>query len=48
MRPADTYLSIAGPAEGLYKESGSRFIALARPVETEAEVRELLVQARKE
>lgn len=48
MRPADTYLSIAGPAEGLYKESGSRFIALARPVETEAEVRELLMQARKE
>ena len=45
---SDTYLSIAEPARGLYKESGSRFIALAYPVETEAEVKELLSRARKE
>lgn len=44
----DTYRSIAGPSQGLFKDSGSRFIALAYPVETEAEVKELLSQARKE
>ena len=44
----DTYRSIAGPSQGLFKDSGSRFIALAYPVETEAEVKELLSRARKE
>lgn len=44
----DTYCSIAGPSQGLFKDSGSRFIALAYPVETEAEVKELLSRARKE
>ena len=48
MSAADTYLSIAEPARGLYKESGSKFIALAWPAESEAEVRELLSQTRKE
>ena len=38
----DIYRSIAAPAEGLYKELGSRFIALAYPVETEEEVKEIL------
>ena len=33
----DTYKSIAAPSEGLFKDNGSRFIALAYPVETEEE-----------
>ena len=44
----DTYKSIAGPSEGLYKDQGSRFIALAYPVESEEEVKALLEKARKE
>ena len=38
----DTYKSIAAPSEGLFKDNGSRFIALAWPVETEAEVKEIV------
>ena len=44
----DTYRTIAAPAEGLYKEKGSRFIALASPVQNEDEVREALQQLRQE
>lgn len=44
---SDTYLSIGSPSEGLYKELGSRFIALAYPVETEDEVKALVDAARK-
>lgn len=44
----DTYLSIATPSEGLYKDQGSRFLAFAYPVETEAEVKEILSRIRKE
>ena len=43
----DTYLSLEGPAEGLYKELGSRFIALAYPVESEEEVKALVDAAHK-
>lgn len=35
----DTYKSISAPSEGLFKDNGSRFIALAYPVETEDEVK---------
>lgn len=38
----DTYKSIAAPSEGLFKDNGSRFIALAWPVETEAEIKEIV------
>ncbi len=31
----DAYSSISAPAEGLFKDNGSRFIALAWPVETQ-------------
>ena len=48
MGAKDTYLSISGPSEGLYKDNGSRFIALAYPVEDESEVREILCSVRKE
>ena len=44
----DTYKSIAAPSEGLYKDNGSRFIALAYPVESEEEVKEFVDRARKE
>ncbi len=44
----DTYNSIAQPSEGLFKDNGSRFIALAYPVESEEEVREIVSRLRKE
>lgn len=33
--PEDTFLTIALPAEGLYKEKGSKFLAFAYPVSSE-------------
>lgn len=47
MQLADTYNSIIAPSEGLFKDKGSRFIALAYPVETEAEIKLLVDAARK-
>lgn len=44
----DSYRSIAGPSEGLFKDNGSRFIALAYPVETEQQVKEIVSALRKE
>jgi len=44
----DTYRTIAAPAEGLYKEKGSKFIALAYPVHTEEEVKETIVELKKQ
>lgn len=44
----DTYQTISGKAEGLYKEKGSKFIALAFPVTSEEEVKEILASLRKE
>ena len=44
----DTYTSIASPSRGLYKDQGSRFISFAYPVETEAQVKELVDSLRKE
>lgn len=38
----DTYRTITTLAEGLYKEKGSRFIAMAYPVETEEQIKTLL------
>lgn len=48
MQPADTYISINSPSEGLFKDNGSRFIALAYPVESEADVKALVEAAKKE
>ena len=48
MEIKDTYRSIARPSEGLYKDNGSRFIALAYPVETEERVREIVSSLRKQ
>jgi uncharacterized YigZ family protein len=44
----DAYRSIAARSEGLFKDNGSRFIALAFPVETEEEVKEIVAGLRKE
>ena len=44
----DTYTSIASPSRGLYKDQGSRFISFAYPVETEAQVKELVDSLKKE
>lgn len=44
----DTYFSIADKSEGLYKDLGSRFIALAFPVETESEVKPVIDAIKKE
>ncbi len=44
----DTYLSIAAQSEGLFKDQGSRFIALAYPVETEQQVKDIVSALRKQ
>ena len=44
----DTYKSISGPSEGLFKDNGSRFIARAYPVETEAEIKAIVSSLKKE
>jgi len=44
----DTYRTITASSEGMYKEKGSKFIALAFPVKTEQEVKEKLEEVRKE
>lgn len=46
--PGDTYLTLASPAQGLYKEKGSKFLAFAYPVETEQEIKEIIEKLRKE
>ena len=43
MEETDLYKTIEGPSEGLYKEKGSRFIALAYPVKNEDEIRDIVV-----
>ena len=44
----DTYRTIDAPAEGLYKEKGSKFIALAYPVYTEEEVKDIVAELKKQ
>lgn len=44
----DTYRSISGPSEGLFRDNGSKFIALAMPVETEEEVKRIVGSLKKE
>ena len=48
MNPGDEYRSIEAPAEGLFKDNGSRFIALAYPVESEDRVKEIVAGLRKQ
>lgn len=44
----DTFHTIRDPAEGIYKEKGSKFMAFAFPVRTEAEIKERLGNLKKE
>ncbi|MDX5420666.1 MAG: YigZ family protein [Hymenobacteraceae bacterium] len=44
----DTYRTIEAPSEGLYKEKGSKFIALAYPVYSEEEVKEIMADLKKQ
>lgn len=44
----DSYLSIAAPSEGLYKEKGSKFMAFAYPVEEEEQAKEIIADLKKE
>ena len=44
----DTYRTIAAPAEGLYKEKGSKFLSFAYPVHNIDDVKQHLEQLRKD
>jgi uncharacterized YigZ family protein len=44
----DTYKTIASTSEGLYKEKGSRFIAMAFPVREQSEVKPIIDKLRKD
>ncbi|HDP75787.1 MAG TPA: YigZ family protein [Bacteroidales bacterium] len=44
----DTYKTIEAPAEGIYKEKGSKFIAKAFPVKTEEQVKSIIDQVKEE
>ncbi len=44
----DTYFTIAKPAEGLYKDKGSKFIAYSFPVSAEEEIKKHLSDLRKQ
>lgn len=49
MIPAsDTYKSIFSPAEGVYKELGSKFLSFAFPVDTEEQAKEKIASIKKE
>ncbi len=48
MQETDTYKTIRRASEGLYKDKGSKFIALAYPVSSDEEVKELLNQVKKQ
>ena len=45
---SDSYHTLAGPAEAIYKEKSSKFLAYAYPVESEEEIRTLLDALRKQ
>ncbi|MDR0566474.1 MAG: YigZ family protein [Prevotellaceae bacterium] len=44
----DTYSTISAPAEGLYREKGSRFLSFAFPVQSEEEVKQRIAAVRQE
>jgi len=45
---ADSYLSIEAPAQGLFRDRGSRFLSFAFPVKNESNVKEILFGLRGE
>ncbi len=44
----DSYNTIKSPSQGIYREKGSKFIALAYPVKSESEIKEILAGLKKE
>ncbi|MBT1702136.1 IMPACT family protein [Chryseosolibacter indicus] len=46
--PVFSYLTIQAPAQGIYKEKGSKFLSFAYPVKTEEDIKEKLLALRKE
>jgi len=44
----DTYLTIQNPAEGLFKDKGSKFFAYAFPVQTEEEIKQHISELKKQ
>lgn len=44
----DTYKTISAPAEGIFKDKGSKFIAFAYPILSESEVKPILLKLRAE
>ena len=48
METSDRYKSIAAPSEGLFKDNGSRFLALAYPVETPEQVKDIVAGLKKQ
>jgi len=44
----DTYKTIAAESRGLFKDRGSRFIAIAKPVSSQEEIKTILEELRKE
>lgn len=44
---SDSYQTIAGISEGIYKEKGSKFIAYAHPLESEDDVKEMVAVYKK-
>ncbi|MBQ9702646.1 MAG: YigZ family protein [Bacteroidales bacterium] len=48
METSDRYKSIAAPSEGLFKDNGSRFLALAYPVETLEQVKDIVAGLKKQ
>ena len=48
MEYTDTYKTIKAPAEGRYKEKGSKFLAYAFPVSNEQQIKEITTRLKKE
>lgn len=48
MSAKKAFQTLLAPAEGLYKEKGSKFLSKAFPVQTEDEIKQLLTSIRKE
>lgn len=44
----DSYFTIQKTSEGVYKDRGSKFLGFAFPVKTEAEIKEIIGQLKKE
>jgi uncharacterized YigZ family protein len=45
---SDTYKTIKSPAEGVYKEKGSRFVSKAIPISDQEEIKPIIEKIRKE